>query len=142
MELLTVNRYGRGDVPFETILGKTLTNYTKTDDRLDLYFTDGSAYAMFHVQECCESVEIEDICGDLDSLIDHPLTMAEESSNSDVQPGQDSYYNESFTWTFYKMATINGYVTIRWFGASNGYYSEAVEFQEVTSPNPIQKEGE
>lgn len=137
-ELLTVDRWGRGDVPFESILGKTLTNYTKTEDRLDLYFNDGSAYAMFHVQDCCESVVIDDVCGDLDSLIGHPLTMAEESSNSDLQPGQEN--SESFTWTFYKLATINGYVTVRWFGASNGYYSESVYFQEVTSP--IQKEVE
>lgn len=34
-------------------------------------------------------------------------------------------------WTFYKFASAKGYVTVRWYGESNGYYSTSVYFEEV-----------
>jgi hypothetical protein len=75
-----------------------------------------------------------DIVGDLQDLIGTPLLMAEEVTNeSDVNPEgvEVPEYQESFTWTFYKLATIKGYVTISWYGQSNGYYNESVSFREI-----------
>ncbi len=35
--------------------------------------------------------------------------------------------------TFYRLQTIKGSVQLRWFGESNGCYSESVEFEQVAS---------
>ena len=112
----------------EELLGKTLAKITQNGDD-ELYFTttDGTTYKMFHYQDCCESVYIEDIIGDLDDLVGSPLLMAEEVTES----GETSHWGDSSTWTFYKFATAKGYVTVRWYGESNGYYSESVDFVEV-----------
>lgn len=91
----------------------------------------GERWQMRHDQDCCESCSIEDIVGDLEDLVGAPIAIAEESTNSDGS-GDPSNYNESFTWTFYRLATVKGYVTIRWYGSSNGYYSETASFERIS----------
>lgn len=113
------------------LIGKTLTDVHRTgDDEIRFVAFDGSEYRMFHYQDCCESVSIEDVCGDLSDLTWCPIIQAEEVSNADGAKKDD--WNESYTWTFYKIATNRGAVTIRWYGTSNGYYSESVDFERVT----------
>ena len=117
-------------VKFSILKGQTLRSVEKLEGDTELLFTtsDGKQYKAYHEQDCCESVVIEDIEGDLDDLIDTPILEAEEVTNSDDKMGRDFY--ESFTWTFYKLATIKGFVTIRWLGQSNGYYGEGVSLFE------------
>lgn len=116
--------------------GKTIVKIKgakRRSDEIRFHFSDGSVGKFYHQQECCEGVAVEDICGDIEDLIGSPLLMAEEASNVD-----ETGNYESATWTFYKFATKNGSVTIRWLGESNGYYSKGVSF-ELESPTKSKK---
>ena len=123
------------------LIGKVLTEVKNNNDELIFVCDNGKQYKMLHQQDCCESVSIDDINGDLQDLVGSPIILAEEASNEVLKFKSDGWYSkkdnegnydsESCTWTFYKLATIKGYVDIRWFGESNGYYSESVDFIEV-----------
>ncbi len=119
----------------EELIGKTIINIEggKGDGELLIFTKCEKQYKMFHDQDCCEDVCIEDICGDMEDLIGSPIISARENTNSD-RPKKDDY-DESFTWTFYDFSTSKGSVTIRWYGTSNGYYSEDVDFVELSTLN-------
>jgi hypothetical protein len=133
------NAWSLPETPFSELVGKTLKEVRGAvgDDTLEFVCEDGSIYALFHSQDCCESVSVESIVGDLADLIGSPILVAEEAT-SDTDPEgfkSDDLYRESFTWTFYKLATFKGYVDIRWLGESNGYYSESVDFSRISGPS-------
>jgi hypothetical protein len=94
-----------------------------------MYLSDTNYVVFSHHQDCCESVYIEDICGDLNDLVGSPLVEAEEVSNYDAEPLYEG--EESYTWTFYRFRTLKGSVSVRWYGSSNGYYSESVSVDVV-----------
>jgi hypothetical protein len=116
-------------VDFSVLIGKTLVSVENVDDeRIIFKTTEGETYKMLHFQDCCESVTVEDICGNLSDLVGRPILNAEMVSRE----GEETDFDTS-TWTFYHISTIKGYVTIRWFGQSNGYYSESVDFIRLIS---------
>lgn len=119
---------------FSDLIGKVLTKIEGAvgDDSIKFWCADGTQYQMYHYQDCCEGVSVEDIAGDFNDLIGSPILVAEESTSGENPEGVgDMGYQDSFTWTFYKLDTAKGGVTIRWYGTSNGYYSESVDFDEV-----------
>ena len=126
------------DLKFESLKGKVLVGIEVIDGDEDfdsIFFTTdtGDRYKLYHEQNCCENVEINDICGDINDLLNTPILLAEEVTHDNEIPdgvNMPEYY-ESFTWTFYKIGTVKGTVTIRWYGGSNGYYSERVNFEKM-----------
>lgn len=142
-------------VEMKDLEGLVFTNIeqsTVIDDELRFVTDTGDVYKMYHAKDCCENVILEEIIGDLEDLIDTPILKATESSDSDrstaemnVLDGEEyvmmklSTFNddaqnqhaESQTWTFYSFRTIKGSVTLRWYGTSNGYYSESVDIYKL-----------
>ena len=120
-------REGYVDCSFDDLKGKTLTDIKVDEYEIYLYTTCGFEYKLYHEQDCCESVYVESVVGDTQDLIGEPLLLAEEVQNASEPAPENEYEPESYTWTFYKLATRKGYVDIRFFGSSNGYYGEGVD---------------
>ncbi len=114
------------------VVGKTLKRVEgleKDSDCVTFHFSDGSVYRMDHTQDCCEDVWLEDIDGDESDIIGGKILEFTERNNVDHPPTGDDL--DSFTWTFYHIQSTKGHVVLRWFGTSNGYYSEEVDFYRV-----------
>ena len=104
------------------------------DDSAEVIFTtsEGRRFEMSHSQDCCERVSIEDVCGDVNDLLNSPILLAEEvTSDEDPVDVNKEYHDDLYCWTVYKLSTFKGDVTIRWYGESNGYYSVGVDFHEI-----------
>ncbi len=95
--------------------------------------TEDGVFAMFHSQDCCESVVIYQIDGNLQSLVGSPLVVAKEDSGPDRprKVEKPEYPDESETWTVYIFETATAKIRIVWHGSSNGYYSESVQISKI-----------
>lgn len=112
------------------LLGETLVELDKFEDTA-LHFTtaSGKKYIMYHQEQCCESVYIESIVGDLSDLIGEPLLISEVVYSEGVPPAKPVWGDDEYQWTFYKFATRKGYADIRWYGS--GHYSVKVDFVQT-----------
>jgi len=119
--------YHMSGANFSDLIGKVVVEYQHEHLFIAFKTSENEIFVLAHQQDCCESVFVEDVVGDLDDLLNVPILMAEESSNSK----EDSDNYESYTWTYYKVATIKGYIDIRFYGSSNGYYSEGVSVFKI-----------
>lgn len=142
-ELTTRDKMLAGDyaqcviTTFDSIVGKTpkaiffldggcaLQEDPKYAAKVLFVFTDQTFLLFEHDQSCCETVEVEDVAGDLSDLIGSPLLLAEEVTGNGRLEYDDA--KSSVTWTFYRFGTAKGDLSIRWWGNSNGYYSERVD---------------
>jgi len=117
-------------VEIKDLVGKTFDKVVKDDsydgnETLTFYQGENKAYMMGHSQDCCEEVSIEDMDAELDVLEGTEILEAEVSTKH-----SDGGF-DSETWTFYKFRTAKGWLTVRWYGTSNGYYSEEVDLVKL-----------
>ncbi len=118
----------------EDLIGLTLLSVTAPEsDVVEFSLEDGRRFKLYHEQDCCESVRVESIQGDLSTLVGLVISVKEEvSSDKPADVPKPEYEGpDSETWTTVTMTTEKGTVVIRWLGSSNGYYSENVNFTEV-----------
>lgn len=111
------------------IVGKIIVSISgmkESSEEIIFKFSDGTFAKFYHDQDCCEHVDVDDICGDPDDLIGSSIIVAREAESS----CETEYGSE--TATFYEFATNKGSVTVRWLGSSNGYYSERVDIEYGT----------
>ncbi len=115
------------EIPFSYLKGKTLTKVVVPEDKnqIDFWTSDNEKIEMFHSQECCENVFLEDVVGEWDEIIGYPIELAEDVYNDGDGVGACE------TWAFYKLVTNRGFVTLRWYGESNGYYSTTANLYRI-----------
>lgn len=122
------------EAKFEDLVGKTLVEVVLEHNNEVMWFrcSDGSVYKMYHEQDCCESVYVEDITEGWSEVLNNNALVVDAYESYKVGGSEEAGYYESQTWTFYRLITNKGYVIIRWLGTSNGYYSESVDFVQVS----------
>ena len=85
---------------------------------------------MLRESECYERVELVDVCGGWADLEGQPLVSAMKRINvvdtCEIEYDYDCYKG----WTFYELASPKGVVSMRWQGASNGYYGVDVHIMQ------------
>lgn len=105
------------------LLGETLINIERRDNEIIFDLENGKRYLMYHAQNCCEDVYIEDIAGNLNDLVGNTLLVA-ETATKEGESGESLF-------TFYKFRTIKGDVTVRWYGTTDSVYALSVDLREI-----------
>lgn len=116
---------GVSDIEISAMVGKTPTRIEGGVGGHEVTFhcLDGWKFQFYFEDEDtgnAASIRLEDLGGgSLDSLLGHELVAAEMVSDDAPE-----YEGNHATWTFVKLRSHGGDVTMRWWGSSNGYYAE------------------
>lgn len=111
------------------LCGEILTNIDIDDDYILLTTVSGRKIQIFHYQDCCESVSIESVEGNIVNLTGKVLIDVSERIDDSDNPPKDC--DESWTRTIHTFKTNDETVIVKWIGISNGYYSENVTIEEI-----------
>ncbi len=96
-------------------------------DGYEFVLDNGQTVSFSHGQDCCESVRVVGLRGDIQNILGYPITLAEEDNPDDDGFMVDHPSYEHRTITKYILESEKGRFEIVWFGDSNGYYGESVD---------------
>ena len=117
--------------------GKIITSIRglhEGSEEVTIDFEDSTIFTQYHSQDCCESVEVSQVDGEIERHIGATIIDFKEKVVTNDMPEyiKVNEYEESATATFYTLVTSKGYLDWRWQGESNGYYSESVDMKIIT----------
>lgn len=107
------------------IVGMRVASVFHDNEELIFNLMNGDKIRLYHAQDCCESVELIDADYYADDFTNCTIIHAEESTDEN----NTDYGHE--TWTFYRIRSNKGFMFLRWWGESNGYYSEAIDIEYI-----------
>ena len=102
------------------LLGKMVESITLNDDKTELTIVckGGYRYLMMHEQDCCESVWLDDLDGELSDW--QNVTVLEASESASLADSTE------MQWTFYRLACNLHSLCLRWCGSTDSVYSMGV----------------
>lgn len=112
------------------MIGETIKyiDVDEYDHQIRVETESGRVFLIYHKQDCCESVRLVDINGNIKHLegkvIEDFSHMSKRYSNE---------YGNSETTTIITFFVDDSTVTTRLIGESNGYYSEEISVEEICS---------
>ena len=112
----------------ESLVGLTLIEVKGCEggsEEVAFVVEPGLELRMFHYQDCCEHVWLEEVVGDPQDLVGTRICEAYECSSTEAGEKYEGRNDDSGIdeWTFYHIRTTKGTVVLRWLGMSNGYCS-------------------
>ena len=127
-------------VEIDFLVGKTCSSIwvslEEENNNVIEFKTPEGTLSMRHNHECCETVVVKQIDGDLNDLVDTPILSAyRETKGIDYEYNKSFYVERADLWTFYRLQSAKGPVTISWHGTSNGYYT--VEVSTTWNPSTL-----
>lgn len=130
---------------FQKLVGQKLASVDVINEREIRFTTDSGLVVLFyHEQDCCENVRLITPDGDVKQLVGRCVLEVKENIVRIGDDVDDNYiigkdvpdfnpkYAESWTDTRFEFITDEGTEVIRWFGESNGYYSESIRVADIT----------
>lgn len=131
MEMRVLDESRFDDAELSDMIGAEFVSVKRINpdyqDTIRFACADGRVFLMTHFNLCCESVDIEEIHGELSDLVGGRVVDA-YCATGDSEAGQ---------WTFYRISTERATVSIRWW-ANDNYYSVDVHFVVAKDSLPEQ----